>query len=271
MQYYSELIETLPNHSLGFVKVTNPNLNNMQQTEVTMNGNNFFRLGPARCHLSAIPITVAVLNRAGFMRGNGSMRFLSVGQQEIVYSKTYTSGWCLELLMDCQDFYYLKPAADKVEGYERFKVTTIEGLQSEVFIKEQKEFTLSLLNTVLNKKKLKDKLLELYGARYMFFDGPFNGLYVDNDQNRPDFVSLRLDPLNANVDPGIIELHHFNARGCTITILLGGDVIQYTYGTTPARIIQNHPHLQQLPAQLQRFVWETYMYVEEAMTFALTC
>ena len=29
MQYYSELIETLTNKSIGFVKVMNPNVNNM--------------------------------------------------------------------------------------------------------------------------------------------------------------------------------------------------------------------------------------------------
>jgi hypothetical protein len=271
MQYYSELIETQTNRSLGYVKVTNPNANNMPQTEVTMNGNNFFRLGQAGCHLRAIPITDAVLVRAGFIQGNGSPRFLAIGQQEIVYSKLYASGWCLEILVDGQVFYYIKPEPNSNIGYERYLVTTIEGLQSEVYAREHREFPLSLLNTVVNKKKLKDKLHELYRARYVSFNGPFNGMYVDNDLNRPDFVSLRLEPVDANVDPAIIELNHFNARGCTISIRLGNDVIQYTYGMTPNQIIQGHAHLQQVINQHQRVIREVYTFVEEAMNYALTC
>ena len=271
MQYYSELIETLPNRSLGYVKVTNPNANNMALTVVTMNGNNFFNLGQAGCHLRAILITDAVLIRAGFTRQNGSPRFLAIGQQMIVYSKLYASGWCLELLVDGQNFYYLKPSPNSNNGYNRYQVTTIEGLQSEVYAREHREFTLNLLDTVINKNKLKDKLHELYGARYVIFNGPFNNIYVDNDLNRPDFVSLILDPVNANVDPAIIELHNFSARGCTISISLGNDVIQYAYGMTQNQIIQSHAHLQQVLNQYMWVIREVYTFVEEAMRCALTC
>lgn len=222
MQYYSELIETQANKSMGFVKVTNPNVNNKDQTVVTTNGNNFFTLGQAGCHLRAIPLYDAVLVRAGFTQRNGSPRFLSIGQQQIVYSKQYyPSGWCLELLVDGQNFFYIKPAPNRIEGYERYMVTTIEELQSEVYAREHREFALRLLNTVVNKKKLKDKLHDLYGPRYVSFNGPCNGMYVDNDQDRPDFVSLMLQPVDANVDPATIELHNFTARGCTICMRLG--------------------------------------------------
>lgn len=270
MQYYSELIETQTNRSMGYVKVTNPNANNMALTVVTMNGNNYFTLGQAGCHLRAIPLNDAILVRAGFAQGNGSQRFLAIGLQEIVYSKQYTSGWCLELLVDGQDFFYLKPAPNS-NGYQRYRVTTIEELQSEVYAREHREFTLRLLNTVVNKKKLKDKLHELYGARYVSFNGPFNGMYVDNDQNRPNFVSLRLEPVDANVDPAIIELNNFTARGCTICIRFGNDVIQYTYGMTQNQIIHSHAHLQQVLNQYQGLIGEVYNFVEEAMKYALTC
>lgn len=271
MQYYSELIETQTNRSIGFVKVMNPNVNNMDLTVVTTNGNNFFTLGQAGCYLRAILLNDAVLLRAGFTSVHGSLRFLSIGQQEIVYSKQYTTGWSLELLVDGQDFFYLKPAPNRIEGYERCLVSTIEELQSEVYAREHREFSMSLLNTVINKKKLKDKLHELYGARYVSFNGPFNGMYVDNDQNRPNFVSLRLEPVNANVDPAIIELHNFTARGCTICIRFGNDVIQYIYGMTLKQIIQNHVHLQQVLNQHQGVIGEVYNFVEEAMKYALTC
>lgn len=271
MQYYSELIETQTNSNLGFVKVMNPNVNNMVQTVVTTNGNHFFRLGQAGCHLRAIPLNDAVLVRAGFTQGNGSQRFLSIGQQEIVYSKLYETGWCLELLVDGQDFYYLKPEPNNNDGFERYQVTTIEGLQSEVYAREHCEFTLDLLGTVVNKKKLKDKLHELYGARYVSFNGPFNGMYVDNDPDRPDFVSLMLEPVDANVDPAIIGLHNFSARGCTIDIRLGDDVIQYSYGMTPDEILRVHAHLQQVINQYQGVIGEVYNFVEEAMKYALTC
>lgn len=271
MQYYSELIETQTNRSMGFVKVMNPNVNNMNQIVVTTNGNNFFTLGQAGCYLRAIPLNDAVLVRAGFTLRNGSPRFLSIGQQEIVYSKLYASGWCLELLMDGQDFYYLKPAPNSNIGYDRYQVTTIEWLQSEVYAREHKEFPLSFLDTIVNKKKLKDKLHLLYGARYVSFNGPFNGMYVDNDPNRPDYESLLLEPIDANVDPAIIELHNFRARECTISIRLGNDVIQYTYGMTPNQIIQGHAHLQQVINQYQGVIREVYTFVEEAMDYALTC
>jgi hypothetical protein len=271
MQYYSELIETLTNRSMGFVKVMNPNVNNMDLTVVTKNGNNFFTLGQAGCYLRAITISDAVLVRAGFTQRNGSPRFLTIGQQMTVYSKLYTSGWCLELLADGQDFFYLKPAPNRIEGYERCQVTTIEGFQSEVYAREHREFTLSLLNTVVNKKKLKDKLHVLYGARYVSFNGPCNGMYVDNDPNRPDFVSLMLQPVDANVDPATIELHNFTARGCTVCIRLGNDVIQYTYGMTQNQILQSHAHLQQVLNQHQGVIGEIYNFVEEAMKYALTC
>lgn len=272
MQYYSELIETLTNKSIGFVKVMNPNVNNMDQTVVTTNGNNFFTLGQAGCHLMAIPITDAVLVMAGFTADHGSPRFLSIGQQEIVYSKQYyPSEWCLELLADGQNFFYLKPAPNRIEGYERYQVSTIEELQSEVYAKEHREFTLSLLNTVVNKKKLKDKLHELYKSRYVSFNGSCNGMYVDNDLNRPDFVLLRLEPVDANVNPATIELHNFTARGCTVSIRLGNDVIQYIYGMTQNQIIQSHAHLQQVLNQYQRAIGEVYNFVEEAMKYALTC
>ena len=271
MQYYSELIETRTNRSMGFVKVTNPNVINSAQTQVTMNGNNFFTLDSAQCHLRPIEINGEVLVRSGFIRGNGSQRFLSIGQQEVVYSKLYTSGWCLEVLVDGQGFYYLKPAPDRISGYYRYLVTSIEGLQSEVYAREHREFTLSLLDTVVNKNKLKDKLHELYGARYAFFNGPCSGRFVSNDPNRPDFVSLRLEPINANVDPAIIELHNFTARGCTITITLGNDVIQYTYGMSQNQIIQSHAHLQQVFNQYQGVIQESYLFVKEAMIYALTC
>ncbi len=271
MQYYSELIETQTNSNLGFVKVMNPYVNNMAQTVVTTNGNNFFRLGQTGCHLRAIPLNDAVLVRAGFTQGNGSQRFLSIGQQEIVYSKLYASGWCLELLVGGQNFCYLKPEPNYNNGFERYLVTTIEGLQSEVYAREHREFTLDLLDTVVNKKKLKDKLHELYGARYVSFNGPCNGMYVDNDPNRPDYVSLMLQPVNANVDPATIELHNFSARGCTICIRLGNDVIQYTYGMTQNEIIQSHTHLQRVLNQYQGVIGEAYNFVEAAMKYALTC
>lgn len=270
MQYYSELIETRTNRSMGFVKVTNPNVINSAQTQVTMNGNNFFTLGSAGGHLRAIQLNDAVLVRAGFIQGNGSRIFLSIGQQEVVYSKLYASGWCLELLVDAQDFFYIKPAQNS-NGYERYRVSSIEELQREVYAREHREFTLNLLDTVVNKNRLKGKLHELYGARYAFFNGPCNGRFVDNDPNRPDFVLLRLEPVNANVDSAIIELHNFTARGCTITITLGNDVIQYTYGMSQNQIIQSHAHLQQVFNQYQGVIQESYLFVKEAMIYALTC
>lgn len=271
MQYYSELIETQTNRSMGYVKVTNPHANNMALTVVTMNGNNFLSLGQTGCHVRAITITDEVLIRAGFTQRNGSPRFLAIGQQMTVYSKLYTTGWCLELLLDGQDFYYLKPVLNSNNGYERYRVTTIEELQSEVCAREHREFTLSLLNTVVNKKKLKDKLHELYGTRYVSFNGPCNGMYVDNDLDRPDFVSLMLQPVDANADPATIELHNFSTRGCTISIRLGNDVIQYTYGMTQNQIRQGYAHLQQVLNQYQGVISEAYNYVEEAMKYALTC
>ncbi len=271
MQYYSEFIETQTNRSMGFVKVMNPNVNNVGQTQVTVNGNNFFTVESAQCHLRPIELNGAVLARAGFAQGSGSQRFLSIGQQEVVYSKLYTSGWCLEVLVEGQDFFYLKPAPNRISGYYRYQVTTIEGLQSEVYARENKEFTLSLLDTVLNKNKLNDKLHEQYGARYMFHNGACNGRFVDSDPNRPDFNSLMLDPVNPNADPAIIELHNFSARGCTITIRFGHDIVQYTYGMDLYQVIQGHAHLQQVLNQYQGVIREVYMFVEEAMIYALTC
>ena len=66
----------------------------------------------------------------------------------------------------------------------------------------------------------------------MSFNGSCNGMYVDNDLNRPDFVLLRLEPVDANVNPARIELHNFTARGCTVSIRLGNDVILYIWNDT---------------------------------------
>lgn len=93
MQYYSELIETLTNKSIGFVKVMNPNVNNMDQTVVTTNGNNFFTLGQAGCHLMAIPITDAVLVMAGFTADHGSPRFLSIYSKQYYPSEWFWNYW----------------------------------------------------------------------------------------------------------------------------------------------------------------------------------
>lgn len=267
MEFYSELIDSTTRTSLGYVKVVHANVG---QTVVTTDGNHFFNLSSVGCQLRPIMINDAVLIQSRFVKG-ASQYLLNLNPPQEVYQKTYKSGWSLEVLFDGQNYCYLEPAPLQPEGFIRHQITTIEQLQSELLAREGKEITLPLLNTVLNKQKLKDALMAQLTRRYVCFIGGSGGNFVDNDQNRPDYQFLKMDPIGPNTDPAVIELNNIRAQGCTIAFKIQQDVIQYQYGMSFQDVVASHPHLAQVFAQYSQYLQDLYYCVNNAVEDALTC
>ena len=205
MEFYSELIDSTTSASLGYVKVIQANVG---QTAVTTDGNHFFNLSSVGCQLRPIMITDAVLIQSRFVKG-ASQYLLNLNPPQEVYQKTYKSGWALDVLFDGQNYCYLEPAPLQPDGFIRHQVTTIEQLQIELQARERKAITLPLLNTVLNKQKLKDALTAQLTRRYVCYVGGGGGNFVDNDPNRPDYQYLMMEPIDPNSDPAVIELNNF--------------------------------------------------------------
>lgn len=270
MEFYSELIDGTSLVSFGFVKVILINTTNAGQTVVTTDGNHFFNLSSVGCQLRPIMINDAVLIQSQFVKGV-TKYLLNLNPPEEVYQKTYKSGWSIDVLFDGQNYYYLEPASLQPQGFIKRQIATIEQLQSELFARERREITLPLLNTVLNKQKLKDALTAQLTRRYICFVGGSNGNLVDNDPNRPDYQYLKMDPIALNSEPAVIELNHFRAQGCTIAFIIQQDVIQYTYGMSFQDVVASHPHLAKVFAQYSQYLKDLYYSVNNAVEDALTC
>ncbi len=270
MEFYSELIEDGTNKPLGYVKVVQPNVNDMGQSVVTTDGNHFFTLSGALCHLRPIVIDDDMLQQVGFVKGTSNY-LIQLTPNEVIYQKLYSSGWFFEVLYDGQNYYYLEPKASQTEGCIRHQVTTIEQLQSEVAAYERKKIVLPLLNTILNKQKLKNELMATFTGRYVCYTGGSNGMYVDNDQNRPDYNYLTLDPIDPNADPAVIGLNQFNTKGCTVNFNIEKANIQCRYGMSFQDIVNCYPQHSQIISRHQRYLMDLFYRVNKAIEGALTC
>lgn len=270
MDFYSELIDCTTLTSLGYVKVVQASMANAGQAVVTTDGNHFFDLSSAGCRLRPIIINDVVLMQSKFVKGI-SKYLINLNPQQQVYQKTYKSGWSFDVLHDGQNYYYLEPSPLQPPGFIRRPVTTIEQLQSELLAREKKEITLPLLNTVLNKQKLRNALTVQLSTRYKCFIGGSNGNYVDNDHSRPDYQYLKMDPIDPNSDVAVIELNHFGTQGCIIAFKIQQDVVQYPYGMSYRDVAINHPDLAGLFAQYSQYLEDLFYRVNNALEDALTC
>lgn len=270
MEFYSELIEDGTNKPLGYVKVVQPNVNDMGLSVVTTDGNHFFTPSGALCHLRPIAIDDGLLQQVGFVKGTSNY-LIQLNPNDMIYQKLYSSGWFLEVLYDGQNYYYLEPKASQPEGYIKHRITTIEQLQSEVAAHEGRNIVLPLLNTVLNKQKLKNGLSAALAGRYMCFTGGSNGNLVDNNQNRPDYNYLSLDPIDPNADPAVIELIQFKAKGCTVNFNIEKANIQYGYGMSFQDIVNCYQQHLQIIIKHQQYLMDLFYRVNKAIEGALTC
>lgn len=270
VKYYSRLIGSIGQKDLGYVKVTQLDRIDEGKSIVTMDGNHYFVLFSAGCEIRPIRLSEDLLLEVGFSRDN-SCPLLDPSSAEVVFRKIYKNGWLLDLLFDGKSFFYLEPSPQQPLGYKQHRVMTVEQLQREVAKAENKEFILPLLDAVLNKQVLQTELAKRFSGRFICEIGPCNGNYVDNDPDRPDYMYLRLDPINQNNEPATIGLNHFHAKGCTISIRIQDTYICYSYGCSFEEVTHNNPQADQIVTQYLPYLRDLFVNIDESIENALIC
>lgn len=270
MEVYRELRTRGTHQWMGYVKVVRSNVTDYNSTVVTINGNNFFTLGSVHGELNPIVISEDVLLQAGFCQVDSNYR-ITMGQSDSIYRVLYNNGSFVEIMYNGREFFYLIPDSNRLEGCVKLPINTIEQLQSEVYVHEGAFLILSLLNTEINKSKLKEALLSSLSPDYQANEGPNNGRFIDNNPERPDYEYIRMEPIDRNANPADIIIGAFQGNSCTITVHIFGVCFHYRYGANYQQLQENYPNLQQIFTQYAGHLRCLFDRANEAINYSLTC